>query len=265
VHAHASGSTSFEVILAVPFLAAFLGYAAGVVAQHRRGRRWPWYRSASWSAGVLLAATGFVGPIAAASHGDFVAHMWAHLLVGMAAPLFLVWGAPVTLALRSLHVVPARRLSRLLRARPVRFVTTPIVAGLLNVGGLWVLYTTPVYEAMQDNLLLHVVVMTHVLLAGFVFTAATIPVDPTPHRAGFLHRAIVAVLAFAAHGVLAKTLYADPPAGVGVADALLGSQVMFVGGDLVDIAIVTVLCAQWYRAAGRRAGLGVQRGRGVVA
>lgn len=265
MHAHASAATSIELILAVPFLTALLGYAVGVLAQRRRGRRWPWYRCAFWSAGVLLAATGFVGPFAAASHGEFVAHMWVHLLVGMAAPLFLVWGAPVTLALRSLHVVPARRLSRLLRARPVRFVTTPFVAALFNVGGLWVLYTTPLYTAMQDNLLLHVVVMAHVLLAGFVFTAAIIPADPTPHRAGFLHRAIVAVLAFAAHGVLAKTLYAAPPSGVAAADALIGSQVMFVGGDLVDIVIVTVLCAQWYRAAGRRAGPGLRAGSRVMA
>lgn len=252
-HDHGSASLGFDVLLAIPFLLAVLAYTAGVLVQRRRGRRWPWYRSALWWAGVILAATGFVGPLAAASHGDFVAHMWAHLLVGMGAPLLLVQGAPVTLALRSLHVVPARRLSRILCARPVRVVTTPAVAALLNVGGLWLLYSTPLYGAMQQNLLLHVAVMTHVLLAGFVFTAAIIPTDPTPHRAGFVHRSIVAVLAFAAHGVLAKRLVADPLPGVDAADAWTGSQLMYLGGDVVDIAIITLLCAQWYRAAGRRA------------
>ena len=52
-----------------------------------------------------------MGPVATAAHSTFAAHMAGHLLRGMAAPLVLVLGAPVTLALRALPVAEARTLT----------------------------------------------------------------------------------------------------------------------------------------------------------
>ena len=251
MHSHESSAVSAEIYLATLFALALLAYAIGVGLQRHRGRPWPWWRSALWVAGIAAAASGFVGPLAAASHGDFVAHTWAHLLVGMVAPVLLVLAAPVTLALRSLALVPARRVSRMLRSIPARILTTPAVAAALNVGGLWVLYTTPLFEAMQRSAWVHLFVMTHLLLAGYLFTVSLIPVDPAPHRAGYPMRAAVLVLALAAHGILTKVIYADPPAGVPAADAEAGAMLMFTAGDLVDAVIVAVLCARWYREAGR--------------
>jgi putative membrane protein len=246
-HTSGSGGVSVDVILALPFALALIIYACGVVIQRRRGSAWPWYRSIFWALGVSAAAAGFVGPLAAAAHESFVAHMWAHLLVGMAAPLLLVLAAPVTLALRTLDVVPARRLARMLSSRPARIATAPVVAAVLNIGGMWVLYSTPLYDAMRQDVLLHLVVMTHFLLAGYLFTVAIIPIDPAPHRAGFPLRMAVLVLALAAHGILAKKIYADPPAGVSAPDAHAGAMLMYYAGDLIDAAIITVLCALWYR------------------
>ena len=71
---------------------------------------------------------------------------------------------------------------------------------------------------------------------------------------------LVLVLALAAHGILTKVVYAQPPAGVPVADAQAGAMLMFTAGDLVDAAIVAILCAQWYRESGR-----TLRRAGVVA
>lgn len=252
MHGHAPASAVVaDAILALPFAFALVFYGCGVVIQSRHSRGWPWYRSLSWFLGVVAAASGFVGPLAAASHDGFVAHMWAHLLVGMAAPLLLVLGAPVTLALRSLHVIPARRLARLMRSLPARVLTLPVVAVTLNVGGMWMLYATPLYEAVQQSPVLHFVVMTHFLLAGYLFTASIVPVDPAPHRAGFPLRMTVLILALAAHGILAKTLYSHPPTGVSAVDAQAGAMLMYYAGDVIDAAIILLLCAQWYRASGR--------------
>jgi putative membrane protein len=256
MHDHGSSSAlSADVVLAIPFVFALVLYGSGVVILRRRALRWPWWRSVAWAAGIVAASAGFIGPLAAAAHEDFVAHMGAHLLVGMAAPLLLVVAAPVTLALRTLHVSRARRLSRMLRSWPARIVTAPVEAALLNVGGMWMLYATPLYEAMQNDPLLHLAVMTHFLVAGYLFTAAIIPIDPAPHRAGYPLRMAVVVIALAAHGILAKSLYGYPPAGVSVAEAQAGSMLMYYWGDLIDVAIITILCAQWYRHAGRRLGV----------
>lgn len=251
-HGTDSGTFAVELILGAPFLLAIAVYVVAVLGDRRRGRRWPWHRIAFWITGVTVAATGFVGPLASAAHDSFTAHMGAHLLVGMVAPLLLVRAAPVTLALRTMSVVPARRLSRLLRSPPARVLTDPAVAALLNAGALWVLYLTPMYELMQQVMLVHWMVMLHFLFAGYLYTASLVGIDPSPHRAGFALRSVVLVLSLAAHGVLAKLLYAYPPPGVPTAEAHSGAQVMFYGGDVVDFVLIVLLCAQWYRVTGRR-------------
>jgi putative membrane protein len=137
----------------------------------------------------------------------------------------------------------------------VRFVSHPIAAAVLSVGGMWLIYATPLFAVSQQSLVVHLLVMTHMLLAGYLFTASLISLDPSPHRASFGMRIGVLVLALAAHAVLAKTLYADGLSGVGLADVRAGAMLMYYAGDVIDAAIAIVLCAQWYRASGRRPAL----------
>lgn len=253
-HAHGPSATIDLLVLAtvaVAVLAVGL-YIVGAVLSARRGRPWPLSRVVLWSAGVACGAASAVGPLAVAAHTDFVAHMGTHLLGGMLAPLLLVLSAPVTLALRTLAVVPARRVSRLLRSLPMRVLAHPVTAGALSAGGLWLIYLSPVFEAMQSSALVHVVVHGHLLFAGFLFTAAVIGVDPSPHRPRRVLVAIVLVVVMASHGVLAKWLYANPPTSVSVVDAQQGAQFMYYAGALIEGAIIVIFCAQWYRAAGRR-------------
>jgi putative membrane protein len=253
VHDHDAGGLGIAWLV-VAFLAiSGVVYLVAAGAERSRGRRaWPWHRDASWVAGLVVVAITLVGPLAAAAHRDLGAHMVAHVLAGMLAPLLLVASAPLTLAFRSLHPVPARRLSRLLGSRAVRFVMHPVVASLLNVGSLWLLYATPLASAMRDVPLVHELVIVHVLLAGFLFTASIVPVDPSPHRASFPLRLVVLVLAIAAHSVLAKRVFAGPPAGATIAEARGAGLVMYYGGDALELVLLVAFFAQWYRAAGRR-------------
>jgi putative membrane protein len=249
-HLHSGGLAS-GLVLALPVALAMALYLGAVTAQARRGTPWPWHRTVFWTIGVTAAASGFVGPMADAAHRSFLGHMLTHLVVGMAAPVLLVLAAPVTLALRAMDIVPARRLARLLNSAPLRVLTNPVVAAALNVGGLWMLYRTPLFAATQTNTLLHGAVMAHVFLAGYLFTAAIIPVDPAPHRASFPVRTAVLVLALAAHEILAKSVYAHPPVGVAPTDAEAGALVMYYAGDAIDVLIIALLFAQWYRHAGK--------------
>jgi putative membrane protein len=204
-------------------------------------------RCGLWVAGSLAGAVAVSGSLADAADTSYVAHMGAHVLLGMLAPLLLVLAAPVTLLLRTLPVSTARQLSHLLASRPIRVLTEPVVAAVLSVGGLWVLYTTGLYSAMHHHRGLHLLVHVHLFIAGYLFTAAVISVDPMPHRRGYLHRAAVLVLALAAHDILAKYLYAHPPDGVLAPAAETGAMIMYYGGDVIDVAIMVVLGARWYR------------------
>lgn len=211
------------------------------------GRRpWPRTRTWCWLGGTLAVLLGSAGPLATAAHTDFRAHAAAHVLVGMLGPLLLCLGAPVTLALRTLPVAVGRRLTALLRRRPLRVLTEPSVVVLLNGGGLWLLYTTPLFRLAHDHAGVHLLVHVHLVLAGYLLAAVLVGPDPLPHRRSHLHRAVALVVVLAAHGVLAKLVYAAPPAGVDPATAQVGAMVMYYGGDAVELVLAVLLCRSWF-------------------
>lgn len=252
MHDHAAGALDLDVLVAVAAILAGLSYVAAVAIQRSRGNIWPRRRSVLWLLGIASATGGFVGPVAELAHDDFVAHMAQHVVVAMVAPLLLVLGAPVTLALRTMHATPARRVARVLNSRLARVIVHPITAAALNVGGMWLLYLTPLYPAMVGSAWVHTIVMLHLVLAGYLYTASLIAVDPNPHRAGFGMRTVVLLLSLAAHAVLAKVLYAAPPPGVPIDEGQAGAMLMYYLGDGVEVVLMVILCAQWYRRVGRK-------------
>ncbi|GHD16874.1 membrane protein [Nocardiopsis kunsanensis] len=225
---------------------ALATYLAGVLLLRRRGAAWPAARTAAWVCGFLCVGAALVGPLAERAHHDFTVHMAGHVLLGMAGPLLLVLAAPVTLALRVLPVREGRLLGRLLSSRPMAVLTDPFVAGVLNIGGLWVLYRGGLYEATHTEPLLHVLVHAHVLAAGYLFTFAVLGgPDPAPHRTPPPWRAAALVLGIAAHNILAKTIYAVPPDGVPLEQARAGAELMYYAGAPVEIALLFLVCRPW--------------------
>ncbi|ASN03596.1 cytochrome c oxidase assembly protein [Virgibacillus necropolis] len=244
-----------QLLLALPFVLALVMYILAVVVSSRHQRSWPKYRTVYMTFGVLFAIIAVAGPLANRSHIDFTAHMFGHLFLGMLAPLLMALAAPMTLVLRTLSVPLARQLSRVLRSWPSRMFTHPAVALFLNIGGLWVLYTTSLYSLMHENILLHLIVHFHVFLAGYLFTVSIIYIDPMPHRVPFLYRAIALVIALAGHGLLSKYIYVHPPDGVPLEQAKIGGMLMYYIGDIIDVVLIFLFCLQWFRATRPRPGL----------
>jgi putative membrane protein len=216
--------------------------AAYVAATWRCRSPWPLARTAAWLTGVAAAAVAVAGPLIV--HGDLRAHMAGHLLVGMVAPLLLVLGAPVTLVLRALPVPAARRVSRLLRAAPLRWLADPLVAVPANAAGLWLLYGTGLHGAAGHSPGWSALVAAHLLVSGYLATASVLAVDPAAHRRGVGVRAVALAGGAAAHDVLAKVLYAHPPAGVTGAEE--GARLMYDGGTVVTLLTAALLWRRWY-------------------
>ncbi|WKA54308.1 cytochrome c oxidase assembly protein [Planococcus shixiaomingii] len=246
-HSEHAEKMAIEPLYAVVLLTGWILYLAAVFVSSKKHRPWPVYRSFLWSAGILCIMLALIGPLANLAHSNFIAHMAGHLLLGMLAPLLLVLAAPITLLLRTLSVPSARRLARLLKSRILFYLTHPITAAVLNIGGLWVLYTTDLYVYMHQNQLIATVVHLHIFLAGYLFTAALIYLDPMPHPFSFVYRSVVWILALAGHGILSKYIYANPPNGVSRAEAEAGGMLMYYGGDAIELLIIVILCAQWYK------------------
>lgn len=237
-----------ELFFAVLFGTLLILYSGAVIFTNRSYKKWPRHRVMCWCAGIFCAAVAVVGPVANRAHLDFSVHMTGHLLLGMLAPLLIALSAPLTLLLRTLSTTGARRLTRLFRSWPSRIITDPVIATLLNIGGLWLLYTTSLYSLMHENSMVYFFVHVHVLLAGYLFTVSLIYIDPVFHRNSFVYRAFVLILALASHGILAKYIYAHPPEGVPIRQAEQGSMIMYYGGDLIDVVIIFILCLHWFKA-----------------
>ncbi|MGK7376761.1 cytochrome c oxidase assembly protein [Planococcus sp. 1R117A] len=251
-HGLHSEVTAAEFGTALLMLTAIVIYVNASVMSGKRYRKWPLYRIFLWILGVLAIGAVCIGPLASRAHSDFTVHMLNHLLIGMLAPLLMVLSSPVALLLRSLSVVSARKVARILKSRLVCFMGHPITAAFLNTGGLFVLYTTDLFFLMHEHLLLYVLVHFHFFAAGYLFTASIIYIDPVAHRVTFLYRSAVLVLALAGHGILAKLIYADPPETVLKSQAEAGSMLMYYGGDAIDAVLIIVFCYQWFISARQR-------------
>ncbi|WP_409291664.1 cytochrome c oxidase assembly protein [Peribacillus sp. SCS-37] len=238
-----------EILLAALFIAGLLLYAFAAYYSSRRYKSWPWRRIFNFAAGSLCALAAVTGPLADLSHTDFRAHMAGHVLLGMLAPLLMVTGAPMTLLLRSLSTSAARRLTSFLKGGLPHLFFHPVFAAVLNLGGLWVLYATPLFSVMHKNIFLYFIVHLHIFWAGFLFTAAIIYIDPVHHRTSPGFRTAVLILFMAGHSILSKYLYAHPPGGVPAEEAETGGMIMYYAGDVIDAVIIVILCFQWYRAA----------------
>ena len=245
---------ALQILVVLFVLSGAVGYFTLMLRTNRirRLKHWPAWRLILWLSGTLMAALVFAGPFAEAAHHDFRLHMAGHLLLGMLAPLLIALSAPVTLLLRALPVTAARRVTKTLRHPVARFYRNPITASVLNIGGLWLLYATPLFQLMHHHLWLYLLIHLHVFAAGYLFTISMIYIDPAPHPSSHLFRTLVFIFALAAHGILSKFIYAEPLPGFPPDEVREGAMLMYYGGDLVDLVIIILLFRSWYRSTAPR-------------
>ena len=173
------------MILTTGLIFAGVLYVFAVLFCRQRYATWPVYRTVFWLLGILFALPAFY------LHTNFTGHMVGHLLLGMLSPLCMVLAKPITLAMRSIPVAAARRLSSLLKSKVFIFMSDPITASLLNIGGLWLLYTTSLYAHMHGDAVLYELIHLHIWLAGYVFTASIISLDPRPHQRSIFYLSLI--------------------------------------------------------------------------
>lgn len=236
-------------------LIALLATYLGLVFRQRRSRRpWRGWRTAFWIVGIALLLLATWPPLAQWGHHSLRGHMVQHLLIGMLAPLGLVLAAPLTLLWRTLPAPVGRRVTGLLHSPVMRVLSHPIPAGVLNIGGMYVLYLTPLYASMHHPVIHHLVHL-HFLAAGCLFTWSIAGPDPAPHRPGFLMRLGVLFASVATHGYLSKLMYAHRwPRGThhSLEEIQDAAQWMYYGGDLAEALLSVALFAGWYQKRQRR-------------
>lgn len=235
--------------------------AVGYLLLARRGRQdargWSMRRTASFLAGVGLLVLALIPQLSPFPEHSFTSHMYGHLLIGMYAPLGLVLGAPVTLLLRSVPHRYGRVIGRLLASAALGVLAHPVIALILNLGGLYLLYATPLYVLTMEHPAVHQLVQAHVLASGYLFAFSIAGPDPAPHRPSVPSRLVILGVAVAGHAVLAQLLYAGVllPERMSGNDLRAGADLMYYGGDIAELLLAFVLVSTWRpgrRTAARR-------------
>ena len=244
-------------------------YIKGVIILRNRGDAWPVGRTVAFALGISAIDFATSGGLGVYAMYSFEYHMIAHMTLGMIAPIGLVLGAPITLALRTLpqgrtstESGPRAILIALLHSRIGVLFTNPIIALALFDGSLFVLYFTDLFGTLMATHAGHLLMNVHFILAGFLFFMIIIGVDPSPRRIHHLVRIVILFAAMAIHAffsisLLATTTLIDkgfyssqniPWLGTGILDdQRAGGSVSWAMGEIPIILALIATFILWMR------------------
>lgn len=248
-------------------------YLVGVWRLHKRGDKWPWYRTVLWVLGLGLLFYITNGGINAYEMYLFSAHMGAHMTLGMMVPILLVPGAPVTLAMRAI----AKRqddsrggrewILKAVHSGYANVISHPLFATVNFVGSLWLFYYTPVFRWATSDHIGHEWMIVHFLLAGYLFVQSLIGIDPVKTRFPYPFRLVQLLAAMTVHaffglgimssenlmladwfGAMGRT-WGSPP----LQDQQAGGAIAWSVGEIPNLILALVIGFQWSRSDAKEA------------
>jgi putative copper resistance protein D len=244
-------------------------YIKGVVILRKRGDLWPVGRTVAFALGISAIDFATSGGLGVYAMYSFEYHMIAHMTLGMIAPIGLVLGAPITLALRTLpqgrtkeERGPRGILLALLHSRYGMIITHPVIALILFDGSLFVLYFTDLFGTLMASHAGHLLMNLHFIAVGFLFFMIIVGIDPNPRRVHHLLRIVIlfatmAIHAFFSIALLATTtlvdkgFYATQGApwllGDFLGDQRSGGSVSWAMGEIPIILALVATFIQWMR------------------
>ena len=259
---------SFDPLVTIAILVPLVAYLAAVrrVDAAHPANPVPRRRVAAWTGGMALLAIALCSSVDVYSEVLFSVHMVQHmLLVFLVAPL-LCLGAPMTLLLR---VATPQQRTRLimpvLRSRPLRALTHPVVDWVLFTTVMWVTHFSPLFELALENGWVHVLEHALFLGAGFLFWWPVVGADPGPRPLSYPVRLGYVMLQMPQNAFLGLALfmasqplypfYASltlPWLPDALSDQHLGGGLMWVAGDLLFLVPVLLVVVGWLRDEERR-------------
>ncbi|MEX5713361.1 cytochrome c oxidase assembly protein [Parafrankia sp. FMc6] len=261
------------VFLGLVALAAGL-YLTGIIRLARRGDSWPVGRTIGFLTGLTLVAVVTSGGLGVYGPVLLSVHMTQHMILTMLAPIPLVLGAPITLALRALRPAsapyragPREWLLAGLHSWPARVVTHPLFVTANFAGSLYVLYLSDLLGYLMNSHLGHFAMNAHFLMTGFYFFEVLIGIDPLPKRPPHPGRVLMLMAVVPFHAFLGLTIMSTStvlgsswydhlvrPWGVSpLHDQGTAGGITWSFGEVPTLVVLLVLSVQWARTDERRA------------
>ena len=264
----------FDLVFGTLAITLAVLYVLGVRRLRARGDAWPVGRTLAWLLGCLVLLVATSSGFGRYSPAMFSIHMETHMMLSMLAPVLLVLGGPVSLALRALPVAgrdgppgPREWLLAAVRSPMSKALTHPVVALVLFVGSFYVLYFSGLFEVAVEKHWAHLLMNAHFLIVGYLFYWPVIGVDPSPRRLPHVARlgmvfaslpfhAFFGVILMGMQTVVAEPFYqalALPWAADLLADQRLGGGIAWAAGEVPLLLVLVALLVQWAKADDREA------------
>jgi putative membrane protein len=214
-----------------------------------RVKGWRVIRTASFLAGMAVVLVALQSGIGGYDGRLLSAHMVQHMLLLLLAPLLLLEGRPLTLALRAARPPQRRSLARLLvSARPLGNPFFCLAAFSIV---LLLSHLPAIYEQTLRHPLAHEAEHAAFILAGLLFWSPLLDADPTAaRRLGALGRVVYMLAAMPAMALLGAYLnraasvvyppYAAAARALGVSavrDQQQAGAIMWVGGSMLLVVV----------------------------
>ncbi len=248
-------------------------YAVGYARLRARGDAWPIMRLVSWMAGIAVVIWCTNSGIALYSQVSVGLHMTQHMTLTMLGPIFLVMGAPATLALRALKPSttnergPREWVVWFLHSPINRVLTNPFYVFIVYVIGLYGLYLTPAFGWLMGSHVGHIIMQLHFVTAGYLFYWVLIGIDPRPSPLPYWGRILLLLMSLGVHAFFAVILMmGTTPMAVewyGIVrpdwvtdplqDTLFGGQVAWGLSEIPALIVLIVIMVQWSRSDDREA------------
>ena len=243
-------------------------YMKGVIILSRRGDKWPVGRTIAFALGISAIDFATSGGLGVYSRFAFSNHMLSHMVLGMIAPIGIVLGAPITLALRTLPIGRNEQergirgsFIALLHSKLSKIYTHPVVALAIFNGSLFALYFTPLFGNLMQGHSGHFFMSIHFLLSGILFFQVLIGVDPMPRKVLHIVKVIIIFAAMSIHAFFsisvmsASTLLDNgyfallerPWATDLLADQRAGGAIGWAMGEIPILLALLATFIQWTR------------------
>ena len=230
-----------------------------------RGDKWPVHRTIFFFIGLAILVWDTSAAPAIYGLVLFSAHMVNHMILTMLIPIFLVLGAPITLAMRSMESRkdgtrgPREYMLAMLHSKYSKVITNPIFAAMNFAGSLVIFYFTPVFEFALRYHIGHEMMNIHFLLTGFIFTSVMIGIDPLPNRPGYPLRLVILLATMVFHAFIAVSLTGSESllmsewfSAVGrdwgasaIEDQQIGGLIMWGTGEFPTVGMAMIVLFRW--------------------
>ena len=230
-----------------------------------RGDKWPVHRTIFFFIGLAILVWDTSSAPAIYGLVMFSAHMVNHMILTMLIPIFLVLGAPITLAMRSMESRkdgtrgPREYMLALLQSKYAKVITNPIFAAVNFAGSLVIFYFTPVFEFALRYHIGHEMMNIHFLLTGFIFASVMIGIDPLPNRPSYPLRLVVLLATMVFHAFIAVSLTGSESllmsewfSAIGrdwgvsaIEDQQAGGLIMWGTGEFPTVAMAMIVLFRW--------------------